>query len=61
MSSAEIENVLRNLSDSAIAAHYLLFFKTGEGEYGEGDRFLGIRVPVLGKVAKQFKDTCLRE
>src|SRR5690606_26031490 len=42
---------LRALADPAIAEHSQRFFKTAAGEYGHGDRFLGIRVPVLRRVA----------
>ena len=37
------------------------FFKTGPGQYGAGDLFIGVRVPVTRKVAKDFKDLPLAE
>ncbi len=46
---------LRKLSSLARARSSQRFFKTGRGEYGEGDRFIGVTVPQVRSVAKRFK------
>ena len=56
MNARLISAVLRGLGDADIAQHSQRFFKTGSGEYGEGDRFLGIRVPVLRRHVRQCRD-----
>jgi 3-methyladenine DNA glycosylase AlkD len=58
---SDARKILRSSANSIIAEHSQRFFKTGKGEYGEGDKFLGIRVPVLRKHAKQFLDLPLKE
>ena len=52
MSIDEVRSSLKALGNQERAAVLQRFFKTGPGEYGEGDIFLGIRVPDLRKVAK---------
>ncbi|MFA6000862.1 MAG: DNA alkylation repair protein [Thermoleophilia bacterium] len=52
---------LRELGDRDRAVNSQRFFKTGKGEYGEGDQFLGIRVPVLRKCAREYKETGLED
>jgi 3-methyladenine DNA glycosylase AlkD len=52
---------LRKLASPADAASAQRYFKTAPGEYGEGDQFIGIRVPVLRKLAKEFRGLPLSE
>ena len=61
MSVDAIRRRLEKLADKEKAQVLQRFFKTGPGEYGEGDRFLGIRVPELRKLAKEYEGITLKE
>src|SRR3954469_24023355 len=51
-----VRKAIRATSTPARAKTNAWFFKTGPGAYGEGDRFLGVSVPDLRKLARQFAD-----
>ncbi|MDH5216654.1 MAG: DNA alkylation repair protein [Gammaproteobacteria bacterium] len=55
------QRLLRELADPGIAQQSQRFFKTAKGQYGEGDIFLGIRVPVLRKQVSKFRSMSLDE
>lgn len=57
----ELVNELNSLADPDLAKHSQRFFKTGKGDYGEGDKFLGIRVPLLRKLASQYRHLTIEE
>lgn len=57
----EIIACLECIANPAVARHAQRFFKTGSGEYGEGDRFRGIRVPELRKLAREHRALSIGE
>lgn len=51
----EIETEMLNLRDEQAAFHLMRFFKCQKGEYGYGDKFLGIRVPQTREIVKKYR------
>jgi 3-methyladenine DNA glycosylase AlkD len=61
MRAADVQAALRQVADAKRAKASAWFFKSGPGEYAEGDRFLGIRVPDQRRIARQFQQLKLSE
>ncbi len=55
MTFSEIHKRLQKLGSAEAALNSARFFKTGQGQYGEGDLFLGVCVPDLRVLAREFK------
>ena len=56
-----ITSELQALTNAEKREIFPRFFKAGKGEYGEGDRFLGVTVPNIRAIAKLHKDISIEE
>lgn len=61
MTVKNIQRKLQRLGSRKTANVLRSFFKTGPGEYGEGDVFIGVRVPELKKLVKEYPDITIKE
>ena len=61
LTAAAIEERLHEVAKPERATALQRFFRTGPGEYGEGDVFMGVRVPDLRRLAKEYRGTPLKQ
>jgi hypothetical protein len=59
--AAALQKEMRQIGRPEIAQILQRFFKTGPGQYGEGDVFLGIKIPPCRELAKKYRDLPLSE
>jgi hypothetical protein len=58
---SELRKKIKAIASPDVAKTMQWFFKTGKGEYGEGDAFVGLKVPTQRIIAKEFRDLNLNE
>lgn len=61
MTAAIAKKKLTGLGSPDLAKSAARFFKTGPGQYGEGDIFIGVKVPVLRTLAREFRELPVEE
>ena len=61
VTAASVIKSLKDLGNPKLAKDQLWFFQTQKGGYGEGDKFLGVRVPVARSIAKANSDLPLTQ
>lgn len=58
--STDIEARLRDIGDPEHARFVAGYFRTGPGEYGAGDQFLGIRIPALRELVREYRGVSIQ-
>ena len=52
----ELSKKIKSLGSPEVSKTMKRFFKTGKGDYGEGDVFVGLKIPTQRKLAREFRD-----
>ena len=61
MTAKDVKQKLNALASPDVAKSSVRFFKTGPGQYGEGDIFIGVNVPTLRTLSREFRLLPLEE
>ena len=61
MSATQVQKEIQALANRGRAHDLQKFFQTAPGQYGEGDVFLGLTVPQVRSIAREYKGISLRE
>ncbi|MFM7059369.1 MAG: DNA alkylation repair protein [Planctomycetota bacterium] len=61
MTANDARRKLKSPASPDVAKSSVRFFRTGPGQYGEGDTFIGIKVPTLRTVSREFRSLPLEE
>ena len=61
MSATQVQKEIQALANRGRARDLQKFFQTAPGQYGEGDVFLGLTVPQVRSIAREYKGISLRE
>ena len=56
---SKLRSKIKTLADKEVAETMQWFFKTGKGDYGEGDIFVGLKVPLQRKLAREIQGSIL--
>jgi len=59
--ASDVSKALAAIADPEVAIGVARFFQTGPGQYGEGDVFIGVKMPVLRSIVKRFAALPLAE
>ena len=58
---SQLKKELQDAADPEQTKNLRRFFKTGKGQYGEGDIFIGIQVPIQREIAKKYLDLSFQD